>query len=106
MELDYGPILQKGDLIAIAYSNRFTFAYFLGRGQGDSLQYHAINRVIHHINYKIEHPESRYKLYKEYINSVRSNRVLKYDINFISDLKTKEEFIKVYEFLLHEGYLK
>jgi hypothetical protein len=102
----YGRDLQKGDLIAISERNKFVLAYYFGRGQGDSLQYYAINRTTHVIDYLELNPLSRRRrLYKEYINAVRSNRVLLYDISFITDIDEKEKIIKVGAYLQNNGYL-
>ncbi len=56
--IQYGGQIEKGDFLAIGFSNYIQFGWYIGDGQGSSLQF-----------YGWQVPESAKKRYEEFVNT-------------------------------------
>ena len=86
--------LERGDLIIIAYSNGLEIAFYLGRGQGGSVQYYTISSLeIWLDNYNNPNIETKRKTpYKGYLINAEW-RIAKYHHHCIEN----PEYIEQYE---------
>jgi len=91
--------LEKGDLIAVPYSNHLAAAIFLGYGSQGNLQFYIFNS--HRVKY-IDTLESRLKKgkkpYIDYINRMEENTIAKiYEQDLSPELK--EAYDQIYNIL-------
>jgi hypothetical protein len=113
-QLKYGGQLVPGDFIVVSFSNHLDFGWYVGDGRGGTLQYYSLRSpALSHDRYeewlkmsdeeKSKHwTTAQFKkgftiksLWKSYINSVHSTRVLK--LTNTNDIFTEQEDIMYYE---------
>lgn len=100
MEIDsyYSGQIKTGDFIVVAASGSFLdFGFFLGRGQGDSVQYY---RMINLARY-YRKTGDRGKIYKAFYNAHYPTKIAKYspDCLSLANLPMYEDAIEALKLL-------
>ncbi len=76
---EYSGEIKFGDVIAVAYSNSMEIGIYLGRGQGDSMQYYGVRNLRRWLDNRIEWKSDT--PYKFYIVSSYTHRFVKVSIH-------------------------
>ena len=87
LKTEYCGQLKKGDFIIVSQGNKSYLGFYLGRGQGESVQFYGLSNLCRWWDNKND-PNYNSKLgtpYKWYINSPHPGRVSKYSSELLND---------------------
>lgn len=100
MVTEYTGELKTGDLIGIgsSWSSSIYPAFYLGRGQGESMQFYTLIQLIAWIERTLEDKVRWRKLYKVHINHPYPERIVKLSPDLLTD-EYKEKYDRAIDLL-------
>lgn len=76
--------IKTGDMIIIAFNNAWLdIGFFLGRGQGNSIQYYTINRLSNWLG-QVKNGGKRKVPFKNFYNTHHPTKIARYSPDFLS----------------------
>ena len=96
---NFNKDLETGDFIIVSiYAGSLILGFYLGRGQGESIQFYTFRTILWWYNYTGQN-KPKYP-YKSYIQGSNTKcRMAKYHPDLITGEKEKEEYYKCVEIL-------